>query len=125
MLIKRTGKEKRVIVDKQHVTHIVVRQYQASTLYSERETAVACHLSLASVRSLRVQGLIEGTTIDGEMRYSDDAIAQLRRIRRLRYDLGINLAGVEVILGLLRRVDGLRQELEQARTQGQEQEKKP
>lgn len=47
--------------------------------------------------------------------YSEEEVTQLRRIRRLQHDLGVNLAGVEVILRLLKRLEGLQQELEQER----------
>lgn len=59
--------------------------------------------------------LIEGKETGGELRYSEEEVAQLRRIRRLQHDLGVNLAGVEVILRLLKRLEGLQQELEQER----------
>ena len=38
-------------------------------------------------------------------------LARLRRIRRLTDDLGINLAGVEVVLRLVEEIEGLRAEL--------------
>jgi MerR family transcriptional regulator/heat shock protein HspR len=60
-------------------------------------------------------GLIEGEEASGELRYSEEEVLQLRRIRRLQRDLGVNLAGVEVILLLLKRLEAARQELEQER----------
>lgn len=44
---------------------------------------------------------------------------QLRRIRRLQESLGVNLAGVEVILHLLKHLEALRQELERERSRTQ------
>jgi MerR family transcriptional regulator/heat shock protein HspR len=82
-----------------HVTHIMFQQYRP--LYSERETATACHVGLAALRYLHMRGLIEGKEVDGKLHYSEEDIIQVRRIRRLQHDLGINLAGVEVILHLL------------------------
>ena len=41
----------------------------------------------------------------------DEDIAQLRRIRRLHHDLGVNLAGIEVILRLTARLAALQREL--------------
>jgi MerR family transcriptional regulator/heat shock protein HspR len=49
------------------------------------------------------------------LRYNEEEVTQLRMIRRLQRDLGINLAGVEVILRLLKRLDAVHQELEQER----------
>ena len=102
-------------MDEQHVTHIVLQKYRSSSSYSERETAVVSHMGIGAIRHLRALGLIEGEETGGELRYSEEEITQLRRIRRLQRDLGINLAGVEVILHLLKRLDVVYQELEQER----------
>ena len=103
-------------MDEQPVTHIVLQQYRASS-YSERETAQASHLRIGAIRHLRVLGLIEGEETGGEFRYSEEEIRQLRRIRRLQHGLGVNLAGVEVILHLLKLLDVVQQKLEQERNQ--------
>ena len=102
-------------MDEQHVTYIVLQKYRSSSSYSERETAVVSHTGIGAIRHLRALGLIEGEETGGELRYSEEEITQLRRIRRLQRDLGINLAGVEVILHLLKRLDAVYQELEQER----------
>jgi MerR family transcriptional regulator/heat shock protein HspR len=99
-------------MDEQYVTRIVLRQYRSTLSYSERETAAASHLSIAAIRYLRASGLIEGEETDGELRYSEEEVTQLRRIRRLQRTLGVNLAGVEVILRLLKRLEAIQQELE-------------
>jgi MerR family transcriptional regulator, heat shock protein HspR len=100
-------------MDEQHVARIVLQQYHIS--YSERETAAVSHLSVSAIRHLRTLGLIEGQETAGELRYNEQEVIQLRRIRRLQRDLGINLAGIEVILHLLKRLDAVHQELEQER----------
>ena len=102
-------------MDEQRVTYIVCQQYQSSSSYSERETAAVSHLGIGAIRYLHALGLIEGYETDGELRYSEEEVIQLRRIRRLQHDLGVNLAGVEVILHLLRRLEAVCQELEQER----------
>jgi MerR family transcriptional regulator, heat shock protein HspR len=101
------------------VTHIVVRQDHTSSSYGERETAVASHLGIGAIRHIHALGLIEGKETGGELRYSEEEVIQLRRIRRLQHDLGINLAGVEVILHLLKRLDAIYQELEQERNRAE------
>ena len=62
-------------------------------------------------------GLIEPVDERGEHEwlFDDDALFVLRRIERLRRDLGINLEGVGVILELLHQIEDLRQELERMR----------
>jgi MerR family transcriptional regulator/heat shock protein HspR len=106
-------------MDEPYVTHIVLRHDHSSSVYSERETAVASHLSVGAIRHLQALGLIEGKETGGELRYSQEEIIQLRRIRRLQRDLGVNLAGVEVILHLLKRLDLVCQELEQERNRAE------
>jgi MerR family transcriptional regulator, heat shock protein HspR len=102
-------------MDEQHVTHIVLQRYRSSSSYSERETAAASHLGIGTLRHLRAVGLIEGEETGGELRYSEEEVTQLRRIRRLQRELGVNLAGVEVIVRLLKRLEAAHQELEQER----------
>jgi len=97
------------------VTHIVLKQYRSSSSYSERETAAASHLGIGALRHLRAVGLIEGEETGGELRYCEEEVTQLRQIRRLQRDLGINLEGVEVIVRLLKRIEALQIELEHER----------
>jgi MerR family transcriptional regulator, heat shock protein HspR len=102
-------------MNEQHVTYIVLKQYRSSSSYSERETAAASHLGIGALRHLRAVGLIEGEETGGELRYSEKEVTQLRQIRRLQRDLGVNLEGVEVIVRLLKRIEALQIELEHER----------
>jgi len=57
-------------------------------------------------------GIIEPSRSQGKIRlYSERDIALLRRVKSLLDDLGINLAGVEVILRLSNHVAELQQKL--------------
>ncbi len=47
--------------------------------------------------------------------YSDRDIERLRQIQRFTQEMGVNLAGVEVILGPLERLDQLQRQMEQTR----------
>ena len=68
-------------------------------------------------------GIVEPSRSWGNIRlYSESDIAQLRRVKTLMDDLGVNLAGVEVIMRMMQRmlelqghVQELEDELEQAR----------
>ena len=102
-------------MDKYTITHIVIQPYRAPVMYSEQEAIEVCHLDTDSLHRLRDQGLITGHEADGELRYSEEEVTRLRRIRRLRLDLGVNLAGVEVILHLLEHLEVMQRELEQER----------
>ncbi len=49
--------------------------------------------------------------------YSETDIAQLRRVKTLMDDLGVNLAGVEVILRIVQRINELQHEMEEMETE--------
>jgi MerR family transcriptional regulator/heat shock protein HspR len=61
-------------------------------------------------------GIVEPSRSRGNIRlYSENDIAQLRRVKTLMDDLGVNLAGVEVIMRIMQRMlelQGQVQELE-------------
>ncbi len=58
-------------------------------------------------------GIIEPSRSQGKIRlYSENDIILLRRVRGLLDDLGINLAGVEVILRLSNHITELQQRVE-------------
>jgi len=59
-------------------------------------------------------GIIEPSRSRGNIRlYSERDIAQLRRVKTLMDDLGINLAGVEVILRMSQRMTELQRRVEE------------
>jgi MerR family transcriptional regulator/heat shock protein HspR len=65
-------------------------------------------------------GLVKPTRTVGHIRlYSRRNIEILRKIARLTEDLGVNLAGVEVILNMSQRVAELQEELEAERQRAQ------
>ncbi len=97
----------------QQYTRIVIQTNQETIYYSEQETAEYTQLEVQMIRRLRAVGLIEGVAINGaEQRYREEDIAKLRRIRRLHRDLGVNLAGIEIILRLSAHLEALQRELE-------------
>ena len=58
-------------------------------------------------------GIIEPSRSRGNVRlYSDRDIAYLRRVRALMEDLGINLAGIEVILRMTQHMTELQHHIE-------------
>ena len=71
-------------------------------------------------------GIVEPSRSRGNIRlYSEGDIAQLRRVKTLMDDLGVNLAGVEVIMRMVQRVlelQGQVQELEDELEQAREEE---
>src|SRR5438045_4237533 len=66
-----------------------------------------------TLRSYERQGLITPSRSKGRIRlYSVDDIRRAQQVRRLIEDLGVNLAGVEVILRLTDRIRTLEQQVE-------------
>jgi MerR family transcriptional regulator/heat shock protein HspR len=61
-------------------------------------------------------GIIEPRRSQGNIRlYSDRDIAILRKVKSLMEDMGINLAGVEVILRMMQSMNEIQNDLEQAK----------
>ena len=75
-----------------------------------------------TLRTYERLGLIRpGRAASGVRLYSDRDIERLRQIQRLTQELGVNLAGVEIILNLLEDIEQLRtenQSLHQQVTEG-------
>ena len=78
--------------------------------------SVAAELVDMHPQTLRLyerKGLIEPSRSAGKTRlYSQRNIEQLREIRRLTQELGVNLAGVEEIIKLRRTLDDLQERME-------------
>jgi len=71
-------------------------------------------LHAQSLRYYEKMGLIEPARSQGRVRfYSQRDIERLRQIKTLMNDLGINLAGVEVILRLTERITDLEQQMDE------------
>lgn len=67
-----------------------------------------------TLRQYEREGLIEPGRTDGKMRlYSQRDIDKIKTILRLTRDLGVNLAGVDIILRLKDRLDDQDRELEE------------
>jgi MerR family transcriptional regulator/heat shock protein HspR len=62
-------------------------------------------------------GLVKPARRGANRLYSDWDIERLRQIQRLTQDMGVNLAGVEIILNLLEQIGQLQVELESFRAQ--------
>ncbi len=75
-----------------------------------------------TLRLYERKGLIEPSRSSGKTRlYSQRNIEQLREIRRLTQELGVNLAGVEEIIRLRQRLDELQRSMEERIASLQEQ----
>jgi chaperone modulatory protein CbpM len=74
--------------------------------------AASCGTKRSLVARLAYHGLLETLESEGdEPRLPRRAVMQLRRMQRLRHDLGVNFAGAAVILDLIQRLEQLNREL--------------
>jgi MerR family transcriptional regulator/heat shock protein HspR len=72
-----------------------------------------CEMHPQTLRGYEKLGLVHPRRADNRNRlYSESDIERLRQIQRLTRDLGVNLAGVEVILDLLDRLEAQRAEMQ-------------
>ena len=68
-----------------------------------------------TLRMYERMGLVNPNRTRNNVRlYSESDVEQVRRIQHLTQELGVNLAGVEVIFDLLREMQRLREEMENA-----------
>ncbi|MBI3912493.1 MAG: helix-turn-helix transcriptional regulator [Armatimonadetes bacterium] len=70
-----------------------------------------------TLRTYERLGLVKPARRGGNRLYSDWDIERVRQIQRLTTDMGVNLAGVEIILHLLDQVHQLQKEIEEVRQQ--------
>jgi DNA-binding transcriptional MerR regulator len=83
---------------------------------SLRDLAVACGISATRVRRLVQLGVVEPER-EAPDRFSSATAARLRRMLRLRADLGVNFAGAAIIVDLVERLEQLDAELSRLRGQ--------
>ena len=75
-------------------------------------------LHAQSLRHYERVGLVQPSRSGGRQRmYSQSDVARLRHIQRLIQDLGVNLAGVEVIIRMNERIRQMEGEMERLRTE--------
>jgi MerR family transcriptional regulator/heat shock protein HspR len=65
-----------------------------------------------TLRLYEREGLLKPSRTEGNTRlYSDEDLVQLETILALTRDLGVNLAGVEIILNMRRKMDQMQREV--------------
>jgi len=65
-------------------------------------------------------GIIRPYRSQGNIRlYSERDVAQLRRVKTLMDDLGVNLAGIEVILRMIKRITELQRHIEEMESEAE------
>ena len=93
---------------------VLWRMEHSFLLLDDLANAVGLHREL--VQKFIDYGLIEPSASTGSYPlFPAAAVERLRRIMRLRHDLGVNLAGVGVILEMHEHIQNLQQELASVR----------
>lgn len=83
-------------------------------LYMISVAARLCDLHPQTLRMYERLGLVRPARIGSKNRmYSEADIERLRQIQRLTQDMGINLAGVEVILDLLDKMRKMQEQMDE------------
>ncbi|MDW7711294.1 MAG: MerR family transcriptional regulator [Deferrisomatales bacterium] len=91
----------------------------AMKLYRAREVIEITGLSRRTLRIYEEVGLVapaDPSSSEGEESgpfYTEDVVETLRRIERLRRDLGVNLPGVQVILEMRQKIIDLQTSLDE------------
>src|SRR3954467_2597047 len=76
--------------------------------------ASLCNIHPQTLRQYERLGLVVPSRVGAKNRlYSEADIRRVRRIQRLTQQMGVNLAGVELILRLLEDMDDMRRDFEQ------------
>jgi MerR family transcriptional regulator/heat shock protein HspR len=68
-----------------------------------------------TLRRYEDMGLVKPARVSGKRLYSPNDVERLQKISRLTEDLGVNLAGVEIILNLIERLESIQYEMDQMR----------
>jgi MerR family transcriptional regulator/heat shock protein HspR len=69
------------------------------------------HIHPQTLRIYEKEGLIHPQRVGGARRYSAEDIERIRVIMNLTRDLGVNRAGVDIILRMRQRLESLHQEM--------------
>ena len=84
-----------------------------ATFYQISVVAEMVETHPQTLRAYERAGLVEPQRSGNNVRlYSEDDVARVRRIQHLTQELGVNLAGVEVVFKLLGEMEKLRAQIE-------------
>lgn len=92
--------------------------YERTRYHRIEVAARLVDLHPSAVRRCVRAGIVRPVAVEqGSPLFGEAELARLRKVRRLTQDLGLNLAGVEVVLRLLDEIETLRAELRGYRPQ--------
>jgi len=89
--------------------------YSRDPVYVISIAAERVGLHPQTLRLYEKEGLLKPERRGANRLYSDWDIERVRHIRRLTQDMGVNLAGVEIILNLLEQLSQLQDDVDELR----------
>jgi MerR family transcriptional regulator, heat shock protein HspR len=93
-------------------------RHENQPVYMIGVAAQLCNVHPQTLRQYERLGLVVPSRAGAKNRlYSESDIMRVRRIQRLTQELGVNLAGVEIILRLLDDMEDMRSDMEQQMTE--------
>jgi hypothetical protein len=75
------------------------------------EFCASHNIEITFINSLQEAGLIEITTIRETEYIHENQLNELEKIVRLYYEMDINLEGIETVIHLLQRINGMQEEI--------------
>jgi MerR family transcriptional regulator/heat shock protein HspR len=92
----------------------MARREKSKAAYMISSVAEQYGLHPQTLRLYEREGLLSPSRSDGNTRlYTDEDLERLEVILHLTRDLGVNLAGVEIILNMRARMEAMQQQMEQ------------
>jgi MerR family transcriptional regulator/heat shock protein HspR len=85
---------------------------QHEPVYAISIAAELCSTHPQTLRAYERAGLVSPKRKGSKRMYSNADLDRVRQIQRFTQEMGINLAGVEVILNLLDRIDAIQAEMD-------------
>ncbi len=82
-------------------------------LYMISVVSEMLHVHPQTLRLYEREGLVSPKRTKRQRLYSDEDVEKLSMIIKLTRELGVNKAGVEVILRLMQRLEGMQREVEE------------
>jgi hypothetical protein len=86
---------------------------QTIEMIAATEFCIHYQIELSFIQSLHHSGLLQAESREAGLFIPVDEMPSLEKLVRLRYEMDINLEGIETICHLLRQVDQLQQEVMQ------------
>ncbi|MCU1325578.1 MAG: transcriptional regulator, MerR family [Bryobacterales bacterium] len=91
----------------------MARREKSKAAYMISSVAEQYGLHPQTLRLYEREGLLKPSRSDGNTRlYTDDDLERLEVILHLTRDLGVNLAGVEIILNMRARMEAMQEQME-------------